>query len=263
MINQTERIAWASPASRHEPDQLRGGVTPHPQGRAKTDPCDVESPMTSTASFVGIDIAKTDFVVACRLDGTSWTAPNDAPGITATIDRERALAPSLIVLEATGRYETPLVAALAAAGLPVVVANPRQVRDFAKATGQFAKTDRLAAHLMALFAERVQPALRPLPDIERQHLTALVTRRRQLLGMLAAECKRLEHAATPIRQEITQTYALTRAPGCGRRSRSRRCYSTEPSLARQRTFAPHRAGRGPCRKLHRPRRLARTRAAEL
>lgn len=91
--------------------------------------------MTPTATFVGIDIAKADFVVACRPDSTSWTAPNDAPGITATVARVRALAPSRIVLEASGGYDTPLVAALAAAGLPVVVANPRQVRDCAKATG--------------------------------------------------------------------------------------------------------------------------------
>lgn len=160
--------------------------------------------MTPTAIFVGIDIAKTDFVVACRPDGTSWTAPNDAPGITATVDRVRALAPSLIVLEATGGYETGLVAALAAAGLPVVVANPRQVRDFAKATGQLAKTDRLDAHLLALFAERVQPTPRPLPDAERQQLNALVTRRRQLLDMLAAERNRLEHAGALIRRNITE-----------------------------------------------------------
>ena len=123
--------------------------------------------MTSTASFVSIDIAKTDVVVACRPDGTSWTALNDVEGITATVDRLRAVAPTLIVLEATGGYETPLVAALAAAALPVVVANPRQVRDFAKATGQLAKTDRLDAHLLTLFAERVHPTPRPLPDAAR------------------------------------------------------------------------------------------------
>ena len=140
--------------------------------------------MTPTATFVGLDIAKADFVVACRPDGTSWTAPNDAPGITATVDRVGPLAPSLIVLEAAGGYETPFVAALAAAGLPVVVANPRQVRDFAKATGQLAKTDRLDAHLLALFAERVQSTPRPLPEAGRQQLNALVTRRRQLLEEL-------------------------------------------------------------------------------
>lgn len=121
--------------------------------------------MAPTAICVGIDFAKADFVVACRPDGTSWTAAaNDPAGIIATVDRLCALAPSLIVLEATGGYESPLVAALAAAGLPVVVANPRQVRDFAKATGQLAKTDGLDAHLLALFAERVRPAPRPLPD---------------------------------------------------------------------------------------------------
>jgi transposase len=113
--------------------------------------------MAPTATFVGIDIAKADFVVACRPAGGSWTAPNDAPGITATVDRLRVLAPTLIVLEATGGYETALVAALAATALPVVVANPRQVRDFAKAIGQLAKTDRLDTPLLALFAERVHP----------------------------------------------------------------------------------------------------------
>ena len=159
--------------------------------------------MTPTAIFVGIDIAKADFVVACRPDGTSLTAPNDVPGIAATVDRVRALAPSLIVLEATGGYETPLVAALAAAGLPVVVANPRQVRDFAKATGQLAKTDRLDAQLLALFAERVHPTPRALPDAAQRQLEALMTRRRQLVDMVTAERNRLEHASTPIRRNIT------------------------------------------------------------
>ena len=159
--------------------------------------------MTTTAVFVGIDIAKTDFVVACRPDGTSWRASNDAAGITATVDRLRALAPTLIVLEATGGYETSLVAALAAASLPVVVANPRQVRDFAKATGQLAKTDRLDAHLLALFAERVHPTPRPLPDAALQELEALMTRRRQLLDMVTAERNRREHAGLAIRRNIT------------------------------------------------------------
>jgi transposase len=160
--------------------------------------------MTTTAIFVGIDIAKADFVVAYRPDGTSWTATNDPKGIVATVDRLCALAPHLIVLEATGGDETALVAAVAAAGLPVVVANPRQVRDFAKATGQLAKTDRLDAQLLALFAERVHPPPRPLPDAILQQLDALMTRRRQLLDMLTAEGNRLEHAAMPIRREITR-----------------------------------------------------------
>jgi transposase len=93
---------------------------------------------------------------------------------------------------------------LAAAALAVVVANPRQVRDFAKATGQLAKTDHVDAQLLALFAERVQPTPRPLPDAALQHLEALMTRRRQLLDMVAAERNRLEHAAGPIRRDIRQ-----------------------------------------------------------
>ena len=160
--------------------------------------------MTATAIFVGIDIAKADFVVACRQDGTSWTATNDLEGMTVTVARLRALAPALIVLEATGGYETALVAAVAAASLPVVVANPRQVRDCAKATGQRAKTDRLDAQLLALFAERVHPTPRPLPDAVVQRLDALMTRRRQFLDMVTAERNRLEHAAAPVRRESTR-----------------------------------------------------------
>jgi transposase len=160
--------------------------------------------MPPATVFVGIDVAKADFIVACRPPDASWTAGNDTPGIAATLDRLRAMAPALIVLEATGGYETALVAALATAALPVVVANPRQVRDFAKATGQLAKTDRLDAHILALFAERVQPTPRPLPDAALRHLDALVTRRRQLLDMLTAERNRLEHAASPIRRNLTQ-----------------------------------------------------------
>jgi transposase len=147
---------------------------------------------------------ESDFVVACRPGETSWTTTNDPAGIAATVDRVRAMAPTLIVLEATGGYETALVAALAAAALPVVVANPRQVRDFAKATGQLAKTDDVDAHLLALFAERVRPTPRPLPDAVLQQLDALMTRRRQLLDMVTAEGNRLEHAAAPIRREITR-----------------------------------------------------------
>jgi transposase len=158
--------------------------------------------MPATAIFVGIDIAKADFVVACRPDGTSWTATNDPEGVAATGARLRTLAPSLIVVEATGGYERALVAALATAGLPVVVANPRQVRDFAKATGQLAKTDRLDADILALFAERVRPTPRPLPEPVRQQLDALLRRRRQLLDMLTAERNRLEHTAAPIRRSV-------------------------------------------------------------
>lgn len=152
--------------------------------------------------FVGVDVAKAKLVVACRPEGAPWTASNDAEGIAATVARLKSLEPRLIVLEATGGYERAVVAALAVAGLPAVVANPRQVRDFAKATGQLAKTDDLDADLLALFADRVRPTPRPLPDAVVQQLDALMTRRRQLLDMLTAERNRLEHAVGPIRRSV-------------------------------------------------------------
>jgi transposase len=158
--------------------------------------------MTPIGPFVGIDVAKADFVVARRPDRVSWTASNDGPGIRATIERLQQLGPSLIVLEHTGGYETALAVALGAAALPVVVVNPRQVRDFGKATGQLAKTDHLDAHLLALFAERVRPELRPLADAARRPLAALVARRRQLHHMRTAELNRLPHASAAIRGEI-------------------------------------------------------------
>src|SRR5215207_10118313 len=109
-------------------------------------------------SFIGIDVAKATLDYACRPNGEADTAPNDDQGIRALVERLLPHEPTLVVLEATGGYEAAVVAALATAGLPVVVANPRQVRDFAKATGQLAKTDAIDADVLALFAERVRPA---------------------------------------------------------------------------------------------------------
>lgn len=141
--------------------------------------------------FVGIDVAKAELVVAVHPSQIRWTVANDERGIRSLIERLRELKPTLIVLEATGGYEVLCVAALAAAELPVVVANPRQVRDFARATGQLAKTDRLDADILALFAEKVRPAVRPIPNAEAQELDAMLTRRRQLIEMLGAERNRL------------------------------------------------------------------------
>ncbi len=143
--------------------------------------------------FVGIDVAKAELVVAVRPAG-AWSCANDEAGIRDLVTRVAALAPQLVVLEATGGYEMPAVGALSAAGLPVVIANPRQVRDFAKATGQLAKTDRVDAAILALFAERVRPTPRPLPDAAAQNLESVLTRRRQLLEMLQAERNRLQLA---------------------------------------------------------------------
>lgn len=141
--------------------------------------------------FVGIDVAKAELVVAIHPTNERWTVANDERGMHTLVARLQAEPPTLIVLEATGGYELLSVAALVAAGLPVVVANPRQVRDFARGTGQLAKTDKLDADILALFAERVRPAVRPLPDAAAQELDALLTRRRQLLEMLGAERNRL------------------------------------------------------------------------
>jgi transposase len=151
---------------------------------------------------VGIDVAKARLDVAFAPAGEPWQAANDEPGIADLVARLRASAPELIVLEATGGLEVPLAAALAAAGLPVAVVNPRQVRDFAKAVGQLAKTDALDAALLARFAAVVRPAPRPLPDAQAQALTALLTRRRQLVAMLTAERQRLGTARPPVRARV-------------------------------------------------------------
>lgn len=141
--------------------------------------------------LVGIDVAKAELVVASRPAGERWIVENDERGVRTLVERLRRDVVELIVLEATGGYELLCVAALAAASLPVVVVNPRQVRDFARATGQLAKTDRIDADILALFAERVRPEMRVLPDADAQELDALLARRRQLLEMLQAERNRL------------------------------------------------------------------------
>src|SRR6185369_716065 len=119
--------------------------------------------------------------------GETWSSNNDSSGCGVLAAKLKQLKATSIVLEATGGFETLVTATLSAADLPVIVVNPRQVRDFAKATGQLAKTDRIAAAVLALFAERVRPPVRPLPNAEARALEALLTRRRQLLEMLHAE----------------------------------------------------------------------------
>ena len=153
--------------------------------------------------FVGIDVAEATFEIACRPAAAGWQAiSNDEAGISALTERLQSLGPTLVVLEATGGIELALVAQLGAAGLPVVVVNPRQVRDFARATGRLAKTDRIDAEILAQFAEAVRPVLRPLPDAAAQELSALLTRRRQLLDMLTAERNRLRRALKRVRPRI-------------------------------------------------------------
>src|SRR5213078_2879532 len=174
------------------------------QGRAFVErPHRGGSTMPPAASvFVGIDVAKAELVMAIRPSGERWTATNDDAGIQRLLPRLREAAPALVVLEATGGYERAAVAALAAAGLPLIVANPRQVRDFARATGQLAKTDRIDAFVLARFGATLEPAVRQLKSAETQELEALVARRAQLVNMLTAERLRLQQAQQQRRQSI-------------------------------------------------------------
>jgi transposase len=158
--------------------------------------------MSAPQVFVGIDVAKAQLDMALRPTGERWAVTNDAPGIAALVARLQATQPTLIVLEATGGYHRAVVAALAAAALPLVVVNPRQGRDVAKATGQLAKTDALDARAVAHFAEAVRPEPRPLPDAQPEELRALLARRRQLIALRTAEQNRLETAAPRLRTDI-------------------------------------------------------------
>jgi transposase len=156
----------------------------------------------AAAIFVGIDVSKARLDVALRPSGEQWGSPNDEAGIAELVERMRPLAPALIVLDATGGLERLVVAALALAGLSVAVVNPRQARDFAKATGHLAKTDALDAAVLAHFAEAIRPQPRPLPDAQSQALAALVERRAQVVGMLTAEKNRLRQAGPAVRAKV-------------------------------------------------------------
>lgn len=136
---------------------------------------------------VGLDVSQHDVVVGIAGESELWTLPNDGRGHSRLIERLRPRAPDRIVVEATGGYERAVVAALSAAQLPVVIVNARQIRDFARATGQLAKTDAIDAQVIARFAAVIQPAVRPLPNEAQEQLDALVLRRRQLVEMLVAE----------------------------------------------------------------------------
>jgi transposase len=148
----------------------------------------------SAETFVGIDVSKAQLDVGMLPTRELWSLSNDVGAIAELIPRLQKLAPKLIVMEATGGLEFPVAAALSHLGLPVVIVNPRQVREFARAIGQLAKTDKLDALVLALFAERVRPEVRPLPDETAQAFDALLARRRQLVAMLAEEKTRLQQA---------------------------------------------------------------------
>lgn len=157
---------------------------------------------STTAVFVGIDVSKATLDVAMRPSGEQWRVANDPEGVREVLSRLQAAPPALLVLEATGGLELLVVSELSLAGLPVVVVNPRQVRDFARATGRLAKTDVLDAQILAQFADVVRPDPRPLPDEAARELTALVTRRRQLVDMRVAESLRRQSAPRAVRPQI-------------------------------------------------------------
>lgn len=142
--------------------------------------------------FVGIDVSKQRLDVHVRPSGDSWSVDNDPKGHKLLVDKLIGLTPELVVLEATGGYQAAVAAELAVGSLAVAVVNPRQVRDFAKATGKLAKTDEIDAAVLAHFAEAVRPAPRPMPDELTLEIQALVVRRRQLVDMRVAETNRLE-----------------------------------------------------------------------
>lgn len=189
---------------RQEPEQLperelesaRQGGGRHVVASSEED--DVE--------FVGIDVSKARLDVAERPSKAQWSESNDERGITTVVERLKRSAPTIVVVEASGGLQAPLVAALAVAQIAVAVVNPRQVRDFARATGKLAKTDALDAAVLAHFAEAVRPEPRGLPDEFSIELEAVLTRRRQVVEMITTETNRLAVCRTKRMRERIKTH---------------------------------------------------------
>ena len=157
---------------------------------------------TSNERFVGIDVSKDALDTHLRPESTTRRFDNTPAGIAALVAWLEPSAPTLVVVEATGGYERPVVAALSLKGLPVSLVNPKRARDFAGALGRLAKTDELDAGVLAEFAERVRPPVRPLADADTRELQALVARRNQLIEMRTMESNRLATAVRPVRRSI-------------------------------------------------------------
>jgi transposase len=154
--------------------------------------------------FIGIDVSKTWLDVAVHEPALGWRTGNDDAGIAGLVQRLKDLQPDLVLLEATGGFELPLVAELRYAQLPTVVTNPRRVRDFARSTGRLAKTDKLDAQVLAHFAAAVRPQLREMPTEEEEQLTGLLTRRRQVVDMLTVEKNRLHTVRPALRGDLEE-----------------------------------------------------------
>ena len=166
-----------------------------------------QSPITP--SFVGIDVSKDRLDVHVRPSGRAFAVTRDGTGLEQLVDDLRNLAPASIALEATGGFEIAVAAALAGAALPLAVVNPRQIRDFARATGRLAKTDALDAQVIALFAERIRPEPRPIANADSQTLAELVARRRQVVEMIGMETNRLHQARNPRVQRMLKATLKT------------------------------------------------------
>lgn len=161
--------------------------------------------MTNQAEvFIGIDVSKTHLEVAVWGSKDTWQVENSDKGFSNLLERLKGLRPTLVVLEATGGLELPVVTELAWAQIPVAVVNPKRIRDFARSIGQWAKTDKLDAQVIAHFGQAVRPEVRGLPTEEQEQLTALLTRRRQLIEMLTAERNRLHSTRPAMRKNVRQ-----------------------------------------------------------
>ena len=200
--------------------------------------------------YVGIGMSKAWADVAVRPTGRAWRVNYEDDAVAALVAQLQKMQPAAVILESIGGLETPLVAALATAALPVAVVNPRQVRDFAKSTGQLAKTDRLDAQILAHFGEAVRPPMRPLRDADTQALAALVARRRQVLTMMTAEKNRLSRAVPEVRPYIQDhtlypgPHRLARAGTQQSGRRPERPHPTKFSVARERRSVALSARRG-------------------
>ena len=188
-----------------EPEQLPGHRQARiVQGRAVEEEVQADSKQV----FVGIDVSKDWVDVAVRPAGAAWRSAQDEAGVEDLVQRLLELGPRLVVLEATGGYEVPLVVALGMAKVPVAVVNPRQVRDFARSLGKLAKTDRLDAAAIAHFGEASGAVAQPLATTEARELEALVARRRQVIQMKVAEQQRRQRALPVVRQHIDRVLAV-------------------------------------------------------
>jgi transposase len=188
----------AAPDSLPDPEQLSGRVNHlariHKEGRKQEE--QVET------TYVGIDVSKDRLDVAITPKERTWQVPNDEEGIGKLVKTLKELSPGIIVLEPTGGYESPVAGALATEGLNVVIVNARQIRNYARAVGRMAKTDKLDALIMAGFAATIKPKARPMGDAETLSIKAKVSRRRQLLEILKGEKCRLNTAHEDVKPSI-------------------------------------------------------------